>query len=88
MYVSEEEKLYALDIVQNLRLNGIVTETNNLNKSLKGQFKEADRLSAKYLIILNNEDLKKGLVNVKDNRTKEEEKVDIAELTEYIIGNL
>ncbi len=88
MYVSEEEKLYALDIVQNLRLNGIVTETNNLNKSLKAQFKEADRLYAKYLIILNNEDLKKGLVNVKDNRTKEEEKVDLDELTEYIIGNL
>ena len=55
---------------------------------LKGQFKEADRLNAKYLIILNNEDLQKGLVNVKDNRTKEEEKVDIDELTEYIIGNL
>ena len=88
MYVSEEEKLYALDIVQNLRLNGVVTETNNLNKSLKAQFKEADRLYAKYLIILNNEDLKKGLVNVKDNRTKEEEKVDLDELTEYIIGNL
>ncbi len=88
MYVSEEEKLYALDITQNLRLNGIVTETNNLNKALKGQFKEADRLNAKYLIILNNEDLQKGLVNVKDNRTKEEEKVDIDELTEYIIGNL
>ena len=88
MYVSLEEKLYALDITQNLRLNGIVTETNNLNKSLKGQFKEADRLNAKYLIILNNEDLKKGLVNVKDNKTKEEEKVDINELAEYIIGNL
>ncbi len=88
MYVSEEEKLYALDITQNLRLNGVVTETNNLNKALKGQFKEADRLNAKYLIILNNEDLQKGLVNVKDNRTKEEEKVDIGELTEYIIGNL
>ncbi len=88
MYVSEEEKLHALDITQNLRLNGIVTETNNMNKSLKAQFKEADRLNAKYLIILNNEDLQKGLVNVKDNKTKEEEKVDIGELTEYIIGNL
>lgn len=88
MYVSEEEKLYALEIVQNLRLNGVVTETDNLGKGLKGQFKEADRLNAKYLIILNNEDLKKGLVNVKDNVTKEEEKVDISELVEYIIGNL
>ncbi len=88
MYVSEEEKLHAIEIVQNLRLNGVVTETDSLNKGLKGQFKEADRLNAKFLIILNNEDLKKGLVNVKDNHTKEEEKVDIDEIVEYIIGNL
>ncbi len=88
MYVSEEEKLYALEITQNLRLNGVITETDYLNKGLKGQFKAADRFKAKYLIILNNEDLKKGLVNVKDNATKEEVKVDLDELTEYIIGNL
>ena len=88
MYVSEEEKLYSLDIVQNLRLNGVSCETDNMNRGLKGQFKQADRLNAKYLVILNNEDLKMGLVNVKDNRTKEEEKVDISELTDYIISNL
>ncbi len=88
MYVSEEEKLYALDLIQSLRLNGVICETDYLNKGLKGQFKQADRLNAKYLIILNNEDLQKGLVNVKDNVTKEEEKVDISEIVEYIIGNL
>ena len=88
MYVSEEEKLHAINIVQNLRLNGVVTETDNLNKGLKGQFKQADRLKAKYLIILNNEDLKKGLVNIKDNITKEEEKVDINELVDQILGRL
>jgi len=88
MYVSEEEKLHAIDIVQNLRLNGVICETNNMEKGLKGQFKEADRLNAKLLVILNNEDLKKGLVNVKDNATKEEEKVDISEIVDYIIGNL
>ena len=88
MYVSEEEKLHAVDIVQSLRLNGVVCETNTLEKGLKGQFKEADRLNAKLLVILNDEDLKKGLVNVKDNATKEETKVDISEVVDYIIGNL
>ena len=88
MYVSEEEKMHAIDIVQNLRLNGVIAETDNLNKGLKGQFKQADRLNAKLLIILNDEDLKKGLVNVKDNLTKEEEKIDLDELTDQIIGKL
>ena len=88
MYVSEEEKMYALEIVQNLRLNGVVTETDNLGKGLKVQFKQADRLKAKLLVILNNDDLAKGLVNIKDNATKEEEKVDLDELVEQIIGRL
>lgn len=88
MYVSEEEKLYSLDIVQRLRLNGVSVETDNLGKGLKGQFKQADRLNVKLLIILNNEDLKKGLVTVKDNATKEEEKIDIDEIVEQIIGRL
>lgn len=88
MYVSEEEKLHAIDIVQNLRLNGVVCETDNMSKGLKGQFKVADRLNAKLLVILNNEDLQKGLVNIKDNQTKDEEKVDISEIVEQIIGRL
>lgn len=88
MYVSEEEKLHAIDIVQSLRLNGVICETNNMEKGLKGQFKEADRLNAKLLVILNNEDLKKGLVNLKDNVTKEEEKIDIDEIVDQIIGRL
>ncbi|MBQ8902282.1 MAG: histidine--tRNA ligase [Bacilli bacterium] len=88
MYVSEEEKLHALEIVQDLRLNGIVTECDNLGKGLKGQFKQADRLNAKLLIILNSEDLSMGLVNVKDNATKEEEKVDISEVVDYVLGLL
>ena len=88
MSVSEEEKLHALEISQNLRLNGISCEINSCNLSIKSQFKIADKLKAKQLIILNNEDLQKGLVNVKDNATKEEQKIDESELVDYIIGVL
>lgn len=84
MYVSETEKDTAAYITQNLRLNGFVTETDYLNKGLKGEFKSADRLKAKYLIILNDEDLKDMKVNVKDNVTKEEEKVSINDLSDYL----
>ena len=81
MYVNEEEKLYALNLVQSLRLEGFKVETNYLGKGLKGQFKEADRFNSKYYIILNSEDLKDNLVTIKNNKTKEEEKVDL----EYVI---
>lgn len=88
MSVNEEEKIHALEIAQYLRLNNVATEINSANLSMKSQFKIADRLQAKFLIILNNEDLQKGLVNIKDNATKEEIKVDEAEIVDWILGNI
>lgn len=84
MYVSDTEKETASYLAQNLRLNGIVTEFDYMGKGLKGQFKSADRFKAKYLIILNDDDLKNMMVNVKDNVTKEEEKVNINDLADYL----
>ena len=84
MYVSDTEKDTALYIVQNLRLNGFTTEMDYLGKGLKGQFKAADRFNAKYLVILNDKDLEDMMVNVKDNVTKEEEKVNINDLSDYL----
>ena len=84
MYVSSTEKETAAYLTQNLRMNGFITETDLLNKGLKGEFKSADRFNAKYLIILNDEGLKDMKVNVKDNRTKEEEKVAINDLVDYL----
>ena len=86
MSVNEEENIYALKISQELRLNNISCEINSSNLSFKAQFKQADKLGAKQLIILNSEDLAKGLVNVKDNQTKEEKKVDESEIVDYISG--
>ena len=86
MCVNDEEKIKANIITQDLRLNNIICETNIMGKSLKAQFKEADNMNAKNLIILNSEDLSKGLITVKDNATKEEVKVPEDEIIDYILG--
>lgn len=88
MGVNEEEKIYGVQLAQDLRLNRVITEINSNNLSLKSQFKVADSLNAKFLIILNSEDLAKGLINVKDNHTKEEIKIDENEIIDYIISNI
>lgn len=88
MAVNEEERLTALKLVQDLRWCEVKTEMDYLDKGLKAQFKQADRLKARLLIILNSEDLQKGLMTVKDNLTKEEIKVDENEILDYIISNL
>ena len=88
MSVNEEEKMQAIILAQNLRLNNVITEINSNNLSLKSQFKIADNLKAKFLVILNSDDLNKGLINVKDNATKEEIKIDESEIVDWILGNI
>lgn len=84
MYISDTEKKYALSLVQELRMNGFKVDTEYMARTLKGQFKQADRLNSKYLIILNDEDLKNDEITIKDNKTKEEVKIGLDYLIYYL----
>ena len=88
MYVSETEKKYAASLVQYLRANGYRVDTEYTGRGLKAQFKQADRLNAKYLIILNDEDLAKDEVKIKNNKTKEEETVSVDYLLYFLDEHL
>jgi len=88
LYVNNTEKEYAMALTQDLRLNGFRVETEYMGRALKGQFKQADRLNAKFLIILNDEDLVAGEIQVKDNMTKETTMVKEAEIDDYLDLNL
>ena len=59
-----------------------------MNRSLKSQFKQADRLNSKFLIILNDEDIKNKVIKIKDNVTKEEQVITEEELIDYLDMNI
>ena len=88
MYVSETEKKYAASLINYLRASGFKADTEYTGRSLKSQFNQADRLKAKYLIILNDEDLKNDEVKIKNNKTKEEELVGVDYLLYYLDEHL
>jgi len=80
---TKEEKMHAIKIAKNLRFIDLVVEICNNNLSKKSQFKIADKLNARYLIMLNDEDLQKGIIKIKDNETKEEFIVDEEEVVDF-----
>ena len=84
MYVNEDEKKYAAYLSQELRMAGFIVETEYTNRSLKGQFKQADRLNAKFTCVLNSEDLNNEEIKIKNNRTKEEEIISLDALIYYL----
>ena len=88
LYVNEDEKKYAAHLTNDLRMNGFIVETDYLNRSLKAQFKQADRLKSKFSIVLNSEDLKNNEVKIKNNKTRTEEVINIDALIYYLDENL
>ena len=84
MYVNEEEKKYAAYLSQELRLAGFIVDTEYTGRGLKGQFKQADRLDAKFTVVLNSEDLNNNEVKIKNNKTKEEEVISLDALIYYL----
>ncbi|MBR4163846.1 MAG: histidine--tRNA ligase [Solobacterium sp.] len=73
-----------LKTVQDLRKAGFVSEGNLVPRSLKAQFKSADRNNAKYIVIIGEDEIKNGTVNIKNVKEKTQETIDIQALVETI----
>ena len=84
MYVNEDEKKYAVYLSQELRMAGFILDTEYTGRALKGQFKQADRLNAKFTAVLNSEDLNNNEVKIKNQKTGEEEVISLDALIYYL----
>ena len=73
-----------LVIANKLRDKGYKCEVNMTARSLKAQFKSADRNKAKYIIILGEDELKEGVVNLKNTATREQVTVSIDDIDKQI----
>ncbi|MBQ9011344.1 MAG: histidine--tRNA ligase [Bacilli bacterium] len=83
MCMSDDERPYLLKIVNYLRLNGFNVDLDYSGRNLKNNFKHADRLGAKFIIIIGEEEVKNDFVTIKDNDTKEEYKIKLDEIIDF-----
>ncbi len=81
-------KTYTLPLVQSLRLNGFSVDTDYLNKNLKSNFKQADRLNAHFVIIVGTDEIEKNELTIKNNETHEEYKVKLEEIIDFLDENI
>lgn len=82
--MSENEKDFAIEICNDLRLNGFITEIDYNNRNLKNNFKNADRFNSKFIIIIGEEEKNSNVLTVKNNGTKEEYKINIDNLIDFL----
>lgn len=75
----------AFSLAQQLRDCGLATEIDHLDRSLKAQFKQADKLGARAVVVVGPAEAAEGKVTLRDMATKAESRVAIAELSSAVI---
>jgi len=88
MVLGDKQKASAMKLVQRLRIGGILTDIDFLDKSMKAQFKLADHMDARFVAIYGEQEEKDGEINVKDQKTGEETRVSIKKLYTHIVTEL
>ena len=86
--MDEESKKLGIKITNILRMNGFSSEIDGMSRNIKGNFKQADRLGAKYVIIIGEEEVKSNILTIKNNNTKEEYKMNLEELIDFLDENI
>ena len=79
----KETKAYSFSLTTALRMNGISCDMDYLDKNIKSNFKQADRLNAKFVILVGEEEQETKVLTVKNNVTKEEYKIKEEDLLEF-----
>ena len=73
----------AFSLCTTLRANGVYAETDHMGRSVKAQFKYADKIGAKYVAVLGGNELVEERVSVKNMATGETQSVAFADVVAY-----
>lgn len=82
--MGEAAKLYGQKLLFNLRRNGIKSQIDDLQRNFKGQFKYADRLGAKYAVVIGDNELETGVATLKDMEKGEQSEVKFDDLIDEL----
>ncbi|MGG0795888.1 histidine--tRNA ligase [Brevibacillus laterosporus] len=83
---SEIAKTKAFQFLDSLRAKGVKAEMDYLGRKMKAQLKAADRVEAKYAAIIGESELEKGVVMLKELATGEQQEVNFAEVSDWLLA--
>ena len=83
-FIGDKARLYALDLVHKLRACGVSAIIDTLNRNLKGQMKYANKLNARYSVVIGDNEIEKGIVTLKNMHSGEQKEINAIDITKEI----
>ncbi len=87
-HLGEEALVPAFTLAQALRRGQIKADSDHGKRSLKAQFRFADKLGVKLMVIVGGDEMSRGVVKVKDMASGEETEVALDQAVPYIQAKL
>ena len=84
----EAERAAAFDACLALRAAGVRTEADYQGRSLKGQFKQADKLHARLCVVLGGDEVAAQAATIRNMDTHEQVQVPMAQLVDEVLARL
>ncbi|HLR22154.1 MAG TPA: histidine--tRNA ligase [Pseudogracilibacillus sp.] len=78
--LGDDAQLETVKLMQSLRQKGLKVDKDYMGKKMKAQLKNANRLQARVVVIIGENELETGYVQVRTMSTGEQEEVSISEL--------
>lgn len=77
----------AFALANALRTQGVCVEIDHMERSVKAQFKYADKIGAKYVAVIGESELEEGAVNIKKMADGSQTKVSFGDIPAFIANN-
>ena len=80
------EKAYdmAFKMAYDLRLKGYKAEIDHMGRGVKAQFKYADKIKAKYVVVIGDNEIESGVVSLKNMQDGTQTTVKADEIEKYL----
>ena len=82
--IGDKADLFVQKLVYDLRNDGISAERDYLLRSVKAQMKYANKIGARFAVVIGDDDIAQGSASVKNMETGEAADVTFANLSDYI----
>jgi histidyl-tRNA synthetase len=86
--IGVESRLPSFRLCMDLRMAGIKADCDHMSRSLKAQFRFADKLGVRFIVLVGGEELERGTVKIKDMATGGENEVLLLKTVETLSEKL
>ena len=87
-FQGERGQIESIKLSKELRKKGIKTFLNISQRNLSGQFRHADRLNARFTLVLGEDEISNDIVTIRDMESGEQTQVERSWVTEIILEKL